>query len=140
MRDLVRCEFQVIRYVPDAVKGEFTNIGVLLREAGGGETAVRLTRSWSRVRCLDAEVDVAMLEALESELGRRVNESGTERGLLEVARCSFFQCRPDHGYEGLLRGEFSRGDGSFDGASCELAEDRARTAEWAYGGARHGAA
>ncbi len=29
-----QCEFFLIRYVPDVVKGEFANIGVLLREAG----------------------------------------------------------------------------------------------------------
>ena len=33
MPERVPCEFFLIRYVPDAVKGEFTNIGVLLREA-----------------------------------------------------------------------------------------------------------
>ena len=35
MRERVQCEFFLIRYVPDVVKGEFVNIGVLLREAGG---------------------------------------------------------------------------------------------------------
>ena len=30
------CEFFLIRYVPDVVKGEFVNIGVLLREAAAG--------------------------------------------------------------------------------------------------------
>ena len=34
MRERIQCEFFLIRYVPDVVKGEFVNIGVLLREAG----------------------------------------------------------------------------------------------------------
>ena len=34
MRDRVPCEFFLLRYVPDVVKGEFVNIGVLLRESG----------------------------------------------------------------------------------------------------------
>ncbi len=34
MAERTPCEFFLIRYVPDAVKGEFVNIGVLLREAG----------------------------------------------------------------------------------------------------------
>ena len=38
-----RCEFSLIRYVPDPVKNEFVNIGVLLRCEGAG-AAVRLTR------------------------------------------------------------------------------------------------
>jgi hypothetical protein len=68
-----RCEFSLIRYVPDPVKNEFVNIGVLLR---GEDTraAVRFTRDWSRVRCVDPEADTTMLEALEAEIGRRLAE------------------------------------------------------------------
>ena len=64
--------------MPDPVKGEFTNIGVLLREAGGASQApshpvhVRFTRDWSRVRCLDADADIGLLEALESEIDARL--------------------------------------------------------------------
>jgi hypothetical protein len=60
------------------VKGEFTNIGVLLREAGGADGApsppvqVRFTRDWSRVRCMDADADIGLLEALESEIDARL--------------------------------------------------------------------
>lgn len=67
------CEFFLVRYVPDAVRNEFVNIGVVLREAARPETArVRFTRDWSRVRCMDAEADTAMLEALESEMAQRL--------------------------------------------------------------------
>ncbi len=87
MRDRLACEFFLIRYVPDVVKGEFTNIGVLLREARGasGEgvrpgserasdtrAIVRFTRDWSRVRCLDADADLGLLEALEGEIAARL--------------------------------------------------------------------
>ena len=34
MAERLQCEFSLIRYVPDVVKGEFANIGVVLREAG----------------------------------------------------------------------------------------------------------
>jgi len=69
----VQCEFFLIRYVPDVVKGEFANIGVLLREAGKDDSAVvRFTRDWSRVRCMDADADIGLLEALEGEIGARL--------------------------------------------------------------------
>jgi len=69
----VPCEFFLIRYVPDAVKGEYTNIGVLLREAGREESArVRFTRDWTRVRCMDADADIGLLEALEGEIDTRL--------------------------------------------------------------------
>ena len=73
MSDRVPCEFFLIRYVPDAVKGEYTNIGVLLREAGREESArVRFTRDWTRVRCMDADADIGLLEALEGEIDTRL--------------------------------------------------------------------
>jgi hypothetical protein len=71
----VPCEFFLIRYVPDVVKGEFTNIGVVLREAGSAGDAsavVRFTRDWSRVRCMDADADIGLLESLEGEIVERL--------------------------------------------------------------------
>src|ERR1035437_3127832 len=76
------CEFQLLRYVPDAVRNEYVHIGVILREQGGFQTnspaaagpapaLVRFTRDWRRGRCLDPEADTAPLEGRESELQRR---------------------------------------------------------------------
>ena len=74
MKHRLPCEFFLVRYVPDVVKGEFTNIGVVLREAGGeaGAAEVRFTRDWSRVRCMDADADLGLLEALEGEIAERL--------------------------------------------------------------------
>ncbi|HEY6445435.1 MAG TPA: DUF3037 domain-containing protein [Acidobacteriaceae bacterium] len=77
MTDRVQCDFSLIRYVPDAVKNEFVNIGVVLRDAARPETAeVRFTRDWARVRCVDPDADVAMLEAMEAEMRGRLAETG----------------------------------------------------------------
>jgi hypothetical protein len=79
LRERVQCEFFLIRYVPDVVKGEFANIGVLLREAGRDDSAVvRFTRDWSRVRCMDAAADIGLLEALEGEIGARLQATGKD--------------------------------------------------------------
>jgi hypothetical protein len=73
LKERLPCEFFLIRYVPDVVKGEFTNIGVLLREAGRDDSAVvRFTRDWSRVRCMDADADIGLLEGLEGEIAQRL--------------------------------------------------------------------
>ena len=80
MPERIPCEFFLVRYVPDPVKGEFVNIGVILREVlreaastrAAAETRVRFTRDWARVRCLDAEADLGLLEALESEIEARL--------------------------------------------------------------------
>ncbi len=74
MAERLSCEFALIRYVPDPVKGEFANIGVVLRAAGGSDAGavVRFTRDWSRVRCMDPDADTDMLESLEAELAERL--------------------------------------------------------------------
>jgi hypothetical protein len=73
VRERLQCEFSLIRYVPDVVKGEFANIGVVLREAGREESAtVKFTRDWSRVRCIDPDADIELLESLESEIAVRL--------------------------------------------------------------------
>src|ERR1700722_1187673 len=82
------CEFFLIRYVPDVVKGEFVNIGVLLRHAAGTEprfqTQVRFTRDWSRVRCMDAEADTGLLEAVEQEVAERLRIGTSPRDPREI--------------------------------------------------------
>ncbi|MGA2047497.1 MAG: DUF3037 domain-containing protein [Terracidiphilus sp.] len=71
------CEFNLLRYVPDAVRNEYVYIGVILREqgsvgAGRPEPAlVQFTRDWRRVRCIDPDADTPLLEAMESELRMR---------------------------------------------------------------------
>ena len=84
MPDRIPCEFFLIRYVPDVVKGEFTNIGVLLREVGAGPAVmrVRFTRDWTRVRCMDADADIGLLEGLEAEIDARLRlgESAAANG------------------------------------------------------------
>src|SRR3984957_14082136 len=98
-----QCEFQLIRYVPDPVKNEFVNIGVLLRAAEGGQSELRFTRDWSRVRCLDPDADTQMLEALEIEVGQRLaNQPADHRrpilGLLEDSLSNGIQITENKAY------------------------------------------
>jgi hypothetical protein len=75
------CEFQLLRYVPDAVRNEGVHIGVILREQGSTQAEVRFTRDWRRVRCLDPDADTTLLEGMETELRRRFQieaESGPQ--------------------------------------------------------------
>jgi hypothetical protein len=64
--------------VPDAVKEEFVNIGLLMREVDGGEpgfSAVRITEDWSRVRCIDPEADLEVLAGLGLQLQKELRET-----------------------------------------------------------------
>jgi hypothetical protein len=110
---LQQCSFSLVRYVPDPVKNEFVNIGVLLRPHAGeavpsqgareggpersapaGSVLVRFTRDWSRVRCADPDADLGMLEAMEEEMRRRLPEmaspaSSATKPLLDIINDSF---------------------------------------------------
>ena len=79
MKERRQCEFFLLRYAPDAVKDEFVNVGVVLVESGGHWADVRFTRDWKRVRCLDPDADVEMLEGLEREIRERLVEGGDSR-------------------------------------------------------------
>ena len=81
MADLRQCEFFLLRYVPDAVKDEFVNIGVVMVEADAGFADIRLTRDWRRVKCLDPGVDIEMLESMEREVRARLTDV-SDRGVL----------------------------------------------------------
>jgi hypothetical protein len=85
-------EFFLLRYVPDAVKDEFVNIGVVVVENGSTGTAfsdLRFTQDWRRVKCLDPDADIEMLEALEQDLRARLGESADRDRILNVLRDSF---------------------------------------------------
>jgi Protein of unknown function (DUF3037) len=77
------CEFQLLRYVPDAVRNEYVHIGVILREQGSAAAVVRFTRDWRRVRCLDPDADTALLEGMEGDLRRRL-ELEHDGGLMRI--------------------------------------------------------
>jgi hypothetical protein len=78
---MTKCNFFLVRYVPDAVKNEFVNIGVVLMPAAG-DPELRFTRDWGRVRCLDPQADVEMLEALESDLRNQMHDAHGDRDAL----------------------------------------------------------
>jgi hypothetical protein len=68
-------EFFLLRYVPDAAKEEFVNIGLIMTESGGdggGFAGVHFTQDWRRARCLNPDVDVEVLDALAREIQTRM--------------------------------------------------------------------
>jgi|SRR5579863_263957 len=92
MAERKQLEFFLLRYVPDAVKDEFVNIGVVMMEPGAngsGFAEVRFTRDWRRVRCLDPQADVEMLEAIERDIRGQLGETRDRELLLHRLEDSF---------------------------------------------------
>jgi DUF3037 family protein len=94
------CEFQLVRYVPDAVRNESVHIGVILREQGSPHAEVRFTRDWRRVRCLHPDADTAALEGMESEMRLRLKAEpeGTFMRILEESFSTNVQMSEPKGY------------------------------------------
>lgn len=88
-------EFFLLRYVPDGVKGEFVNIGLVMvgptaNGAGDPDFAdVRFTRDWRRVRCLDPQADVEVLAAMEREIRGQLSSIRDREVLLKKLEDSF---------------------------------------------------
>src|SRR5689334_7425526 len=97
-----QCKFFVLRYAPDAVKNEFVNIGlVLLPPAGSAEG--RFTHDWARVRCLDPQADVEVLESLEGDLRGKLREmNGDHEFILRRIQDSFSNAVQPTEFQGCL--------------------------------------
>ncbi len=105
MAELRHCELFLLRYVPDVVKGEFVNIGIVLLEEGeDGFSDVRFTRDWRRVRCADPDVEVELLESYEEELRRMLQSRTPEiinyRG--PMSRREWLLAQMDQSFSGAL--------------------------------------
>ena len=97
-----QCRFFLLRYAPDAIKNEFVNIGLVLLPPGGA-AEVRFTHDWSRVRCLDPQADIDMLEALEADLRHKLREmNGDHEFLLRRLQDSFSNALQPSEFQGCL--------------------------------------
>jgi hypothetical protein len=92
MTEFKQFEFCVLRYVPNVMRGEFVNIGLLLFEPhpdGFGFVDLRMTSDWQRATCLDRQIDVEVLQALEADLRTRLKHPESVGSVLHQLEDSF---------------------------------------------------
>jgi hypothetical protein len=92
MAERRQLEFFLLRYVPDAVKGEFVNFGLMAIDNGpnGAELIdVRFTRDWGRVLWLDPQADLDVLSALQNEIRQEIGRPRDQVTLLKKMEDSF---------------------------------------------------
>src|SRR4051812_23299545 len=70
MADLSHCEYFLVEYSPSPLRETRIPIGVFLFDGDGRLVQHRFMDDWRRVRCLDPQVDVAMLSSLPSYFER----------------------------------------------------------------------
>src|SRR5438105_5983628 len=85
------CEFFLIRYVPDPIKNEAVNIGLVMMETQGksGQVAARFTRDLGRLQCVDARVDLDYVRALQHEINTKLGKPEDWNALLKTMRDSW---------------------------------------------------
>src|SRR5256885_2969780 len=81
--------YHVLRYVPNLVRDEWVNIGVLVFNPGTGERRLRLIEDqdeYNRVRRLHPWADEALLRGLRDELESRLDSGsgGQSNGASEI--------------------------------------------------------
>src|SRR5271156_4482768 len=73
--------YRILRYVPDLVRDEWVNVGVLLEETRGSRHAMRLIeepRELARIRRLHPDADEDLLRSLPVEFDVRMRGPDTE--------------------------------------------------------------
>ena len=92
MAEQRQVEFFLLRYVPHALRQEFVNIGVVMVEDGANGSVfadVRFAKDWRRLRGLDPQVDVDVIEALLREIRQEVGEVRDRAMLLKKLEDQF---------------------------------------------------
>jgi len=92
MAERRKLEYFLLRYVPNVVREEFVNIGLVMTESGGdsgGFAGVHLTKDWRHARCLDPQVDVEVLEAIGRDIEKRLMDVNQRAMLLHQMMDSY---------------------------------------------------
>ncbi len=102
--------YQLLRYVPDTIKSEFVNIGVVLLDDRGGSQGTRMAgeEDLRRVRCLHPAADLELLRSwqatVERELERNPLGAGSWLDSLEQVASHSLQWTPPAGCQGQNAG------------------------------------
>jgi hypothetical protein len=92
MAEKRKLEYFLLRYVPNVVRGEFVNIGLVMTESGGdggGFAGVHFTKDWRHVRCFDPQVDTKLLEAIGRDVEVRLKNVNQRAVLLHEMMDSY---------------------------------------------------
>jgi len=98
-------EFFLLQYVPNVLRQERVNIGLVMIESGElnqGFADARFTREWKRVRCMDPDVDVEMLEAMERDIRQQlttVQDRGTLLSKIQESFSNLVELSPTMAYQ-----------------------------------------
>ena len=77
-------ELLIVRLFPHVLRSECVNVGVLLVEPAGGFCDVRFTKDWKRLECFAPNLEMEILEHLESRVRARLKEIKGREQLVQL--------------------------------------------------------
>jgi hypothetical protein len=87
---MVNCEYMLLRYVPDLVKNEYVNFGLIMFDSSGvGFAAVRFAKDLRRVQCLAPNIDLEVLHGMQADFKRDLRDAKSRAELLRMINTSF---------------------------------------------------
>lgn len=92
MAELRKLEYVVLRYMADAATDEFVNVGLVVvepRTGPEGFSQARFQKDWKRLECLDPDVDIEMLEAIEREIHEQLKSLPGQAELIRLLETSY---------------------------------------------------
>jgi len=58
------CKFSILRYVPNEIRQEFINIGIVLHSPSDQYVSIKITDKFNRVKAFDDELDISLLKLI----------------------------------------------------------------------------
>ena len=90
MAERKQLDFFLLRYMPNAVRGEFVNIALIMIEVNPvGFADVRFIPDWKTVERVDPDVDIEMLQTMERYIRGQMRDPGSRQVLLRKMEDSF---------------------------------------------------
>jgi len=84
------CALYLVQYVPDLVRGEYLNLGVLLHSPEEKYLGCLMTDDFRRIRHFHSRADLRLLKELQSHFDAEIDEHGADlEGYLQYMRRSY---------------------------------------------------
>lgn len=87
-----KCYYSVVHYVPNVIRGEFINIGVVIQCREGGVVRCRLLENGEKITRFDQRANPRRTEDMLADLAQRLNveleraDIASENFLCELSR------------------------------------------------------
>lgn len=81
---MIGCEYMLLKYVPNPAREEHVNLGLILFESGTDNFEIRFAKNFRRVLCLNSDVDLEYLQAIQEDFQSKLSDVREREELLRL--------------------------------------------------------